>query len=905
MIFYLGLAVLIIAIWSLGMSWILRDKIEILELTVRNQQLQLAALLTAKPHAQAASVQASSAQATSAIPEPAPDPAPVEAVEEAPVESPDPPVAAMAAVTVPTIQPELSLHTEPPQTAKAPVASRDFESLLGARWTVWVGACALALGGLFLVRYSIEQGYFGPAMRVASGLAFSALLAFAGEYLRRRFPDFHISDFENAPVAALLTAVATMSAFGTLYAAHALYGLLGPGAAFVCLALVGLMAVLAAALHGPWLAGLGLLGALATPLLVKSVSPEPWILVVYLLIVATMGYLTAYLRGWRQIAQATFIGIALWSLVLIATPIAGGGPLNVFMLTQMALAGLAFVYWPYRDLPDDVPVVDEKAQVPLVILTLLAALALLERGGDVWGAASLVALLLALAWRLPVAAGGALMAGVIALVELIVWPSLGVRETGPGSAILSMPLPDSVVRYALFAALFAAAIGGVSLLRLRAGPMLSWRSAGLYALAATGVPLAILVLCWLRLRGFGLAPEFGVIAGLLGVAMGWLAKQFRVREGVASAIGVEAFAAGAITSLALGLTMVLDRGYLTVSLALAAAGSAWVTSKGPVNALRMASGVLAAIVLARIAWDPAIMAGNPGTVPILNWLLVGYGVPAVAFFMAARFLRSGGDDVPLRLMEGMAILFGALLLGFEIRHLFHGADLLTARTSHAELGLQLVAGVGAATVLMRLDALDQNPVYRIGSLMLAGLSSGVALLGLILAKNPVLGGGLVEGGAIINSLVVGYALPAAAFGVLYLIARDRRPLWFVRTAGGLALVLCFAYVSLAVRRLFHDQAISFSDVSTGEAELWAYSAVWLGLGVILLAGGILRHARTLRLVSACFIVPSVLKVFLIDMSGLEGAWRALSFIGLGAALIGIGLVYQRFVFRKSPEIPLD
>lgn len=892
---------LIAAVWSAATSLTLRDKVEVLEMTVKSQQAQLAALLTAKPQ-----VHTTLAQSTASAAEPAPDLAPVEEAEkDAPVENADPPVPAVAAKTVPTIQPEPSLHTEVPQTAKEPVSSQDFESLLGARWTVWVGACALALGGLFLVRYSIEQGYFGPAMRVVSGLAFSILLAFAGEYLRRRFPDFHIPDFENAPVAALLTAVATMSAFGTLYAAHALYGLLGPGATFVCLALVGLMAVLAAALHGPWLAGLGLLGAMATPLLVKSTSPEPWILVIYLMIVATTGYLTAHLRDWQQIARATFIGIALWGLVLIATPLAAGGPLDFFFLTQMGLAGLAFAYWPYRDLPDEADFSDGKAQAPLVILTLLAGLAMLERGGDVWSSAGLVALLLACAWRLPIVASAALMAGVIAFLQLIVWPSLEGRETGPGLAILSMPLPDSVMRYALFATLFAGTIGGVALLRLRSGPLLPRRHAGLYALAATVVPLAILVLCWLRLRGFGLAPEFGVIAGLLGVAMGWLAKQFRARDGIASAIGVEACAAGAIASLALGLTMVLDRGYLTVSLALAAAGSAWVTSKGPVNALRMASGVLAAIVLARIAWDPAIMAGNPGTVPILNWLLIGYGVPAVAFFMAARFLRSGGDDVPLRLMEGMAILFGALLLGFEIRHLFHGADLLTARTSHAELGLQLVAGVGVATVLMRLDALDQNPVYRSASLLIAGLSSGVALFGLLLAKNPVLGGDLVEGGALINSLVVGYALPAAAFGVLYLIARDRRPLWFVYAAGGLALLLCFAYVSLAVRRVFHGPAISFNDVPTGDVELWAYSAVWLGLGVILLAGGILRHARTLRLVSACFIVPSVLKVFLIDMGGLEGAWRALSFIGLGAALIGIGLVYQRFVFRKSPETPLN
>jgi uncharacterized membrane protein len=36
-------------------------------------------------------------------------------------------------------------------------------------------------------------------------------------------------------------------------------------------------------------------------------------------------------------------------------------------------------------------------------------------------------------------------------------------------------------------------------------------------------------------------------------------------------------------------------------------------------------------------------------------------------------------------------------------------------------------------------------------------------------------------------------------------------------------------------------------------------------------------------------------VFAIDMSDLTGLWRVLSFLGLGLALIGLGVVYRRFV----------
>jgi uncharacterized membrane protein len=59
-----------------------------------------------------------------------------------------------------------------------------------------------------------------------------------------------------------------------------------------------------------------------------------------------------------------------------------------------------------------------------------------------------------------------------------------------------------------------------------------------------------------------------------------------------------------------------------------------------------------------------------------------------------------------------------------------------------------------------------------------------------------------------------------------------------------------------------------------------------------------RRSKEARWASAFFVIVTTLKVFFFDLAGLEGALRALSFLGLGVALIGIGLVYQRAVFAK-------
>lgn len=53
----------------------------------------------------------------------------------------------------------------PPEVPLTPPAI-GFEERFGTRWVVWVGGVALALGGIFLVRYTIEQGLIGPGVRI-------------------------------------------------------------------------------------------------------------------------------------------------------------------------------------------------------------------------------------------------------------------------------------------------------------------------------------------------------------------------------------------------------------------------------------------------------------------------------------------------------------------------------------------------------------------------------------------------------------------------------------------------------------------------------------------------------------------------------------------------------------------
>ena len=63
----------------------------------------------------------------------------------------------------------------------APPRAMGFEERFGTQWVVWVGGLALALGGFFLVRYSVQQGLIGPGVRVMLGALLASALIAVGE----------------------------------------------------------------------------------------------------------------------------------------------------------------------------------------------------------------------------------------------------------------------------------------------------------------------------------------------------------------------------------------------------------------------------------------------------------------------------------------------------------------------------------------------------------------------------------------------------------------------------------------------------------------------------------------------------------------------------------------------------
>ena len=822
-------------------------------------------------------------------------------------------MAAQAETPQPAVPPSVEPSSVPAVAAPAP-AGTSLEERLGTRWAVWVGGLALALGGLLLVRYSIEQGVFGPGVRVALGALFALALVAAGEWFRRTERRLPVEAIPAAHVPSILTAAGTASAFGTAYAAHALYGFIGPAAAFVLLGVIGVATMLAAALHGPALAGLGLAGSLVVPLLVSSDAPNPWPLVIYLGVVAAAAYALARLRRWLWLASAVVAGAFVWGAVMLAQIGGAAGDwssaLFVHVALQLALAAAFMALEPHLATPDHEAAPDWIATAALAALSVLAILALAGARHDAqWTlfAVAAMAILALTAWRSAPAAAAAALAGTVALGAIAAWPGLKAppdpRLLAPAVAEV-LRLPDNVATFLVFAAMSTLAIAALAALRLWRGRTLPVTTAALYALAAIVPPLLALILAYLRVTQFDRSISFALFAVLLAALFHLACYRFRgVPEALrtpATHLATGAFAAGVAAAATLAFVMVLDRGYLTVAFALTALTTAYFAVRDRIPLLRTVVVALGVIVLARLAWDPRIMGAGVGTFPIFNWLLLGYGVPALAFLAAGHILKTERDDLAARLCDALGVLFAGLLVFFEIRHALNGGDPLANTSGHVEQGLFALMSLGFAYVLMRLDLGRANPVFHFASLAFGVLSAFFIVFGLGIVENPLLSSDRILGIPVFSSLLLAYLVPGLGAVLLARASRGVRPDWYVIGAAVLAIGLLFGYVTLEVRHVFQGDRIGIWN-GAGAPEVWAYSAAWLALGLVFLGYGIVRGSREARLASAALVVLSVIKVFLYDLTGITGLWRALSVICLGAVLIGIGLVYQKLIFADERD----
>ncbi|QCL74669.1 DUF2339 domain-containing protein [Agrobacterium tumefaciens] len=840
--------------------------------------------------------------------------------EEAPVKGTSEELALEEAPTAPVAS---NVSVPVTDTLSDPAAKESFESLLGARWAVWAGGLALALGGIFLVKYSIESGLLSPAVRLSLAAIFGLFLGLAGEAIRRKAVPGIAAAYSNAMIPGVLTAAGALTLFGVVYAAYGIYDYIGSGTAFILLGLVAFATIGLSLLHGQALAGLGLLGSMLTPALISSETPNIWALFVFLTISWLATAAAARRQGWTVVPSLANAGIGLWALGYIGfSDTISAEPPTLALLVM--LAGTIFL-WPGKQL--DTPpakaaetAAPERRAVRIMRLLLRPSLAIsltvsmavilpaigflfAEGSVDTHPALIVSALIAALAalgaarhyavWPAIIAALGAQAAVSLMSRQGIDFIGL-INDTG-------VTLPPVGTGYT---AEIAMALGLGAILVLCAFSFLKRKGTEDADFAQLWAGIAALFPVWLATASF---VEYGNLGrdwlhAAYGLGLGFVllagAEWLHRQKDEANRKPLNILVLGSFAAFALSLHT-LTEGLVTTVL-LSVIGFLYVLASRKRNweVLPWVMAVASVAVLGRIAWEPTLVGPqNLGTTPVFNALLPGYGIPALLAVASAWLLRDWPGVRAKNFLQAIASVMGLLAVAILIRHAMNGGTLDNSVPTLGEQSIYTLLTIGFSGVLMTLDLKSPSPVFRYGS-MIAGVIAVINVLTMhFFTLNPYFTGENTGRIPVLNLLLIGYLLPALAYGGLAYYARGKRPPPYVSMLAVAGAALGFAWATLSVRRFWQGENIA-DWKGFLQGETYSYSVVWLLIGVLLLVLGSRFNARSLRLASAAFVLLSVAKAFLIDMSNLEGVLRALSFIGLGAVLIGIGLFYQKILTRK-------
>ncbi len=782
---------------------------------------------------------------------------------------------------------------------------RSIEHNFGARLPVWIGGIAFALGGLFLVKYSIDNNLMSPLVRVLLGGLLGLGLLAGGDVIRRR-PDFA----NGRRIAQSLSGAGIAVLYLAIYAATSLYELISPALGFIGMSAVTATGITLSLRYGKPIALLGLIFGFITPALVQSNEPSAVILFAYLLLLSAGAMLLIRYKGWWDLALPTLGASLGWALLWIVGHY-GDGMLTVGLYLLAIAALTAFFNQGQVQGQDKVTMPEFSGELNVQhafgYLGLLGATGLIFLavrfslfGHAEWGLSAIMAL------------GGIYLAYIDdARYRFLPWASLGLN------ALLLLSWNESDLTYysgtlTLFAAIFS--VSAYSLF-WRADKAVPW--AGLTTAASIGFYL----LGYYKLHIAPARPELAVDSTLFwgGLALALasvaiysvkrLQDHFKAEAQKEYLLAIFAVSATAFVSFA--MVVLLDEKNLPLAFAAEVLAVAWISRRAEIAVLRPVTGILALVfagllvpqilLLIQLTAFSLVELRLPlqASVPLVEEPLIRLGLPALFFIGAAAFLRQKTDDWLVRGLEIAAIALGAVMGYYLTRQVMNlDENVLYVKAGFLERGI--ITNVLFLYGLFCFWAgrrFLRVAVSWSGAVLCAVGFFRIGYFDLFL-YNPVWSHQEVPGWPLLNALILPFGLPIIwsllTARELNFLSKSEAVATWTRFLKPIALLLAFVWMTLMIRQAF--QGSYLDSFVAGNAEVYSYSVAWILFGIALLAAGIVTWDRSLRYASLGVMLLAIGKVFLYDTAELEGLYRVFSFFGLGFSLLGLSYVYTRFVF---------
>jgi uncharacterized membrane protein len=750
-------------------------------------------------------------------------------------------------------------------------------------WMTWIGAIALALGGVFLAKYSLEAGLLSPAMRLSAGGLFGIGLIAAAYYLHYKRIVFE--GFNNYIPAALASG-GFMTCFALMFLAYNSFSMLSAEWAFIGLAVIAVCASAMAIKLGPLLAVIGIIGAYSVPVWVNTGSGQLFSLLIYVALVSVAAAVVAhkvqrvwlwYLLwvghiGWYLVGLTLFNYDTVWLIGVFAL-------LSILGLIAIARLGLGFNTLEVRPhsfkrlvnlFPDHglllafiaplmiamlLSVFNLQWQiVALLSIALLLFLVLKNSRWDVWQGVSLVvALLLVVSAKQTYAFDDALF---IFKNEYGLGLLLALGLSGYG-LYFGNKYPKRLA-FHLLASLSVFVLVGT-----------------LYALIpntalATAYPLWAVLLCLMSAVLIKFTQNNTTL---------WQRFSYWV---------------GANANITLAITMLLSDSGLTIALAVQVLLLSLLIRKYNVAMPHWPIKALVAALLLRLTLSPWTPSYDELSIFGLHWSLVVYPLCIGLFFAAAKCFNTSKLKIWL---EGAALHCLALFVTTETSYQLVGHYPQLFSLSFYEqvlLSCNLLA-LGCVYLYRAQSAGQLGKLYRTAGLILSALA-GLLLINTTLDDNPLLMRLYVGETPIFNWVILIWLVPSLLALWLASLVKSLNAKLSQITLGVSGLLALLAINTLI--RQYWQGGFIYLDKATSDAELYSYSVIWLLLGALVVIAGHLKQQRLLQNVGLGILGAVIVKVFLIDMANLTGLLKALSFIGLGLSLVGLSWLFQKLRKRS-------
>jgi uncharacterized membrane protein len=479
------------------------------------------------------------------------------------------------------------------------------------------------------------------------------------------------------------------------------------------------------------------------------------------------------------------------------------------------------------------------------------------------------------------------VAPIAALLALIAWHAGNYGKAFTGFKLNNPETPEAAYPWAVTVlVVLGAVVTCIAAWRAGKRGRFGFGWAGVAALTAPALAIIVEV-TWSPSKVIGAYP-WALHAAALAALMVFWAERFARRDKPDRRLRMSLFVLSALSCISFALVMIFSEAALTAALAVTVVVAAALDRKFNLRPMTYFIGAGVVTIGYRLVADP----GLEWAAETRLWeLLLSHGGAVVAF-AAALYVVPRKDRTTARIMlDSAAWSSGGILicmLLFRFLDDWAGDD---GTFSHWAMGIYATILFGLSLAqLQRLDIVGHRMMWMMrvvlsaifGLLGLGALTLGVTLFSPLVTTYfaPVVGP------VILNTLAVAYVLPVVVLvlGLLRLKALPRRLRLVMKImCAGLAVLWLFG----VIRHFWQGAQTMSLEYGMSQPELYSYTIALLIAGAGLFYQSLARGSSVMRKAGLVVIGLAVAKVFLIDISGLEGLTRVFSLLVLGLSLAGL------------------